>query len=281
MDSLLRSVLNRLGFTGRPEPTLESLRALYDVWCQKVPFDNLRKLIHVRSGDPGPLPGSAPEDFFEAWLRHGAGGTCWAGAGALHSLLTSLGFDACRGVATMLVRPDLPPNHGTVRVTIDGRHWLVDESILHGEPLLLDESAETFISHPAWGVRCYPRDGRLHILWRPLHKTGGMECRLERFGATADEYQERYEQTRVWSPFNYELYARTNRGDTVNGLAFGKAVSLFSDGKATEFRASHSTRQRILIEDIGHSPEIVSQLPQDSPTPPPPGSRTAQASQEI
>jgi len=42
-----------------------------------VPFDNVRKLIHVKSGKAGPLPGGTAEDFFTAWLRHGTGGTCW------------------------------------------------------------------------------------------------------------------------------------------------------------------------------------------------------------
>jgi len=41
-------------------------------------MDNVRKLIHLRANDPAPLPGDTPEDFFGAWLVHGAGGTCWA-----------------------------------------------------------------------------------------------------------------------------------------------------------------------------------------------------------
>ena len=49
------------------------------------------------------LPGSGAEDFFESWLRYGTGGGCWSGAGACHALLTSLGFDAGRGVGTMLI----------------------------------------------------------------------------------------------------------------------------------------------------------------------------------
>jgi N-hydroxyarylamine O-acetyltransferase len=36
-------------------------------------------------------------------------------------------------------------------------------------------------------------------------------------------------------------------------------------------------RRRMLIEDFGMSEEIVSRLPADRPTPPPPGSATAQA----
>jgi arylamine N-acetyltransferase len=274
-QELRESVLARLGFTAQPEPTLEGLRATYAAWCRCVPFDNVRKLIHVRTGNSGPLPGSTAEDFFEAWLKHGTGGTCWAGAGAFHALLTSLGFDAARGVGTMLVVPDLPPNHGSVLVTFDEARYLVDCSILHGEPLFLQEYLETCVEHPAWGVRCSQRDGRWHVAWRPLHKLDGFECRLERFGASGGEFETLYEQTRGWSPFNYEVTARLNRDDRVVGLAFGKVVSLESDRSVREASGTHAERVRVLIEDIGLGEEIVQQLPEDILTPAPPWSQTA------
>jgi len=273
MSELFELILTRLGFSGRPEPTLGNLRRLYSAWCRRVPFDNIRKLIHVRSGVSGPLPGSSAEDFFSAWLRHGTGGTCWAGAGAFQALLTSVGFNAARGVATMLVAPDIPPNHGTVEVTFDEVRYLVDCSILHGEPLRLDENSETRIKHPAWGVRCSRRNGFWHVWWRPLHKPEGFECRCERFGAESGEFRDFYEATRGWSPFNYEATARVNRGDIVIGVTFGKEVRLHDNGEVTQTPVSHEERKRLLVEQIGMSEEIVSQLPDDIPTPPPPGAR--------
>src|SRR4051812_48928349 len=95
---LQERVLTKLGFAGAPGPTVESLRTIYAAWCRHVPFDNVRKLIHVRAENPGPLPGNTPEDFFGAWLKHGTGGTCWSGAGAFFALLASLGFNVRRGV---------------------------------------------------------------------------------------------------------------------------------------------------------------------------------------
>src|SRR5689334_18403724 len=130
-EELVERVLAGLGLDRRSEPTLEGLRKLYGTWCQKVPFDNVRKLIHVRAVNSGPLPGSTAVDFLKGWLRFGAGGTCWAGAGAFHALLVTLGFDALRGVGTMLAAPDLPPNHGTVVVNFGADQYLVDCSILH------------------------------------------------------------------------------------------------------------------------------------------------------
>jgi N-hydroxyarylamine O-acetyltransferase len=276
-EELLERVLSRFGFAHRPEPTLENLRRLYAAWCRNIPFDNVRKIIHVRSEDRGPLPGSTAEDFLEAWLKHGTGGTCWSNAGASYALFASLGFPVERGIATMLAAPDIPPNHGTVRATFNGVHHLVDCSMLCMEPLRLDENAETRVKHPAWGVRCANRDGHLHIAWRPLHKVDGFECRLESFGASQEDYRERYEQTRGWSPFNYQVTARKNRGDRVVGMSFGNIVSLEADGSVRQVPMSPSERARVLIEEVGLSEEIVSQLPPDVPTPPPPWSKTAHA----
>jgi arylamine N-acetyltransferase len=280
-EELVERILARLGFSDRPDPTPESLRAIYASWCRKVPFDNVRKLIHVRTGDSGPLPGNTATDFFSVWLQHGTGGTCWAGSDALHALLATLGFDVLRGIATMLVAPELPPNHGCTMVKFGDERFLVDSGMLHGAPLLLDRGRETGITHRAWGLQCSRKNGRWHINWRPLHKVDGFECRLEWFGAGEDEYRDYHDQTRGWSPFNYEVTARVNRGDEVKGLAFGNAVTLRADGSVSTTPVAHDERVRVLVEDIGLSEEIASRLPEDIATPPPPWSQSAQREPKI
>ena len=69
---LLEQVLSRLGLADRPAPTLDGLQTLYAAWCRKVPFDNVRKLIHLHSHAPGPLPGDDPAEFLAAWSQAGA-----------------------------------------------------------------------------------------------------------------------------------------------------------------------------------------------------------------
>ena len=126
-NALVESVLEKLGLAAAPAVDRAGLESLYHAWCRSVPFDNLQKLIHIRSGSAEPLPGDTPEEFFEAWLAHGTGGTCWAGNGALASLLAALGFAARRAIATMLVAPNLPPNHGSVSAAAARRscsRWL-------------------------------------------------------------------------------------------------------------------------------------------------------------
>jgi N-hydroxyarylamine O-acetyltransferase len=276
-EKLVERILARLGFNRRPDPSVDALRGLYSAWCERVPFDNIRKLIHVRAANPAPLPGSTPEDFFEAWLNFGAGGTCWPGAGALHALLVSVGFDAVRGIGTMLAAPNLPPNHGTVLVKLDGQFFLVDSSILHGHPLSLNKDSESSISHSAWGIRGVWREGNWYIQWRPLMKLEGFECRVDRFPAGEKDFTESYARTRGWSPFNYELSVRVNRGDKVIGVASGHAISLLPDGSVARAPLTRDERRRLLIEDVGITEALVMQLPDDVPTPPPPGTQTAQA----
>jgi N-hydroxyarylamine O-acetyltransferase len=265
---LIERVMTRLSLQ-REEPSLARLKEVYARWCETIPFDNVRKMIHVRSQNKGPLPSYTPEDFFCGFLKYGTGGTCWAGNGAMHAFLKALGFDAERGIATMLHAPHATPNHGTVLVKIEGKKYLVDASMLYAEPLLLDDDEPTGINHPAWGVQCCREEGKWHINWRPLHKTDGFECRIERFGACWPEFQAMHDATRGWSPFNFEVSARRNRGNEVVGVGFGHAVKLRNDGTVDRAPVSKKERNRVLIEQIGISEEIVAQLPEDVPTPRP------------
>ncbi len=286
-EVLIDRVLEKLELSHRPEPTLEGLRTVYSAWCRHVPFDNIRKLIHVRRRDPGPLPGDDAGDFFGGWTRYGAGGTCWAGNGALCALLGSLGFTASRAVATMLVAPDLPPNHGSTMVGFDGRRYLVDASILHAEPLLLDESplpeellapeelrsldeGAPAAAPPAWSAVCSLRDGHWYVRWRPLHKPEGIDCRIDRFDADANTFRRQHEQSRGWSPFNYALHARINRGTSVIGTAFGQSVEFDARGQISQRRLRANDRVRFLVDEIGIHEELAAMVPPDLPTPPPP-----------
>lgn len=279
--ALVERVLLRLGLATTPPPTLAGLQALYAAWCRKVPFDNVRKLIHVSQQGPSPLPGDEAVDFFTAWLAHGTGGTCWAGNGALQALLVSLGFQADRGRGTMLVAPNIPPNHGTVVVTCETDRYLVDASILHAEPLRLDTSQTTGIVHPAWGVQCHQRAGLWHIRWRPLHMPEGLDCRLDQLQVTREVFRDAHEQTRPWSPFNYELHARLLCGETIIGITGGHQVEFDRTGGVQRTPLQGDERLRVLVEELGMAEALVQRLPLDRPTPPPPGSRTAQAAGDV
>ena len=273
--NLLERVLTRLGLSNRPAPTLDGLRTLYAAWCRNVPFDNVRKLIHVHHHDSGPLPGDDATDFFEAWLAYGTGGTCWAGNGALYTLLLSLGFHVSRGMGTMLVAPHIAALSDEHETLFDEARYVVDVSMLHSEPLRLDTDRPTGVTHPAWGVQCSTRDGYWYIRWHPAHLLDGLDCRLDHLHVARETFRERHEHTRPWSPFNYELYARLICGDAVVGTTGGQRVELDGAGGVVRKRLEGDDRIRLLVDELGMHEEIVQRLPHDTPTPPPPWSRTA------
>lgn len=267
---LVERVLDRLGLARAPEPGLAGLAALYRAWCRGVPFDNVWKRIRLHEGAAGPLPGDEPADFFATWLRHGTGGTCWAGNGALAALLATLGFATERVLSTMRAAPDLPPNHGSVRVTLDGAWYLVDASMLFVEPLPLVPGRETRIEHPAWGVACRPEGERWAVRWRPFHLEH-LDCGLEGFGVGAERFRAQHEATRGWSPFNFSVSARRPTEDgRVVGAAFGERAERDAAGRVTMRRFAGDERTAFLVEELGISEEAAARLPEDQPLPPPP-----------
>jgi N-hydroxyarylamine O-acetyltransferase len=271
-EAIVERVLGRLGFSRAPDPTLQGLGAIYGAWCRTVPFDNIRKLIHVRSVDPTRLPGDDPAEFFDAWLRHGTGATCWAGNGALCELLRAVGSRAERAVATMMVAPNLPPNHGSVAVDLDGASYLVDASMLYVTPLPMRPGE---IRHPAWGVAARVEDGCFTVRWNALQREQALDCRVNRIGATVEEFRAFHEATRTWSPFNFELHLRVVRGECLIGAALGQKLHIGADGTARREPISGHERVRFLVEEAGISEEMATRVPPDMETPPPPSSKSA------
>jgi hypothetical protein len=210
----------------------------------------------------------------------GRGARAGQGMGPLHVLLVALGFQASRGIGTILVAPDVPPNHGTVLVACDERHSVVDASILHGEPWRLDTSTPTGVTHPAWGVQCRRRNGPWHLRWRPVHRPDGLDCRLDHLQVTRETFRERHEHTRPWSAFTYAGYARLLCGEAVVGTTGGRRVELTSAGGVVSRRLEGDDRIRLFVDEWGMQEEIVQRFPPDTPTPPPPWSRTARSASE-
>jgi arylamine N-acetyltransferase len=206
--SLCDAVLQRLGFPHPPAADLAGLRAIYGAWCERVPFNNVGKVIALRTDAASPLRAIHAIPFFENWLAEGVGGTCWPSANALYTLLRSLGFDARRVAAHMQDAGFF--NHGTVIVTADGGEWLADSSLLTGIPLPL--TRETFVARDAVFNSEVELDGDTHLVWTHWPTNSAyLPCRVFSNAVTHAYYRERYEATRERSPFNQRLFARRNR----------------------------------------------------------------------
>ena len=214
-SDLLTRVLSALELPAIVSGDITGLRQVYAAWCEKVPFDNIRKMITLRSG--GTLAGLDADDFFENWLENGSGGTCWPSSNALYVLLKSLGFNARRVAASMFDLGII--NHGTIKIHLDGHDWLVDSSMLTNEPLPLN--GELFIGDPSVGVEVEPLPDT-YLVWIdfvPLPNF--VPCRLHIDPVETPFYHERYEIfSREQSPFNQKLYIRSS-GPAGPSVLFG------------------------------------------------------------
>ena len=261
---LIEKILMKLGFSEAPKINYSGLSRLYRAWCRRVPFDNIRKRIHLAAANPHPLPGHDDAEFFRGWLHFGLGGTCWAGNGALCALLEALGFSCERGTATMLPDACQQPNHGTVLVHCEGKRYLVDASMLHDTPLPLRLNQSSSIDHPAWGLTCSSIEQRWIIHWRPLHMPNGCTCRIDKFSIDRQTFRHLNEASRKQSPFNHALYVRLNTVESVMGISAGMSIDFSSTGQVIMTPLSHDSRLKLLVEKMGISEEILAKLPPDS-----------------
>ena len=273
---LQRLVLRRLGLESQPTVDLKGLQAVYRAWCTHIPFDNVRKMIALRSRSDLPLPGGCAVPFFEAWLADGTGGTCWPTSNALFELLHSLGFAAGRITGSMR---DLGiVNHASVKATLDGCEWLVDSSLLSNVALPLND--KVFLHEdPVYSAEVEPDDST-HVIWShtPPNSTW-LPCRLNRETVTLAFYLARYEESRVRSPFNQRLYARRNRQGEMVLLLGNTRFSKTAEGVVSRELAPDEVYEA-LRRDIGLSKYVVDEWvrsgsladsfqPSSGPSPPP------------
>lgn len=255
---LTERVLARLGLGDGVAVDAPGLAELYLQWCRKVPFDNVRKLISLRSGPDVALPGRDATDFFEAWLRHGAGGTCWPGALALTALCRSLGFDARPVAASM--RDMGIPSHGTTVVRVDGDDWLLDSSMLTNEPLRLSAEHPTAIDHPVFATTATPVPEGWLFGFALVYADAQLPCRtISPMAVTEGFCLERYEASREASPFNAHVSTRRNEGDGVVSYGGSKRFRRTADG-IEEGELAGDDLRAALVEEFAMSPEIVAAL---------------------
>lgn len=250
---LRERVRKRLGLDSALSPDLEGLRALYAAWCSHVPFDNVRKLIAVRSGDTGPLPGINANDFLEHFLAHGTGGTCWSSSNALFEFTVSFGFDARRVAGSM--RDLGVPGHGTIKVRIDAADWIIDSSMLQMFPIPLRDSLHVD-RHALFGVEVEPSDGS-HLIWfdTPPYDQY-FPCRLLIDPVDYAFYDERYEMSRTRGPFNHHLSVRYNR-DGARSVLQGHTRHRQTSRGVTSTTLTRDGLVAALRDEVGISAEMV------------------------
>lgn len=89
MGDALAAYLSRLGSSGAPPPTLDSLVALHRAHVTRIPYENLGIML-------GRPPSVDPVETVERIARTGRAGYCFHHNGAFGALLESLGFAVTR-----------------------------------------------------------------------------------------------------------------------------------------------------------------------------------------
>ena len=258
-DPLVGRVLDRLGLTP-PPVTREGLAAVYRAWCEQVPWDNVQKRITVVDRR-AVLGGAEPSEFFENFLRDGTGGTCWPSAGALHALLSHLGFPARRGIAAMgEERWGRQQNHGTTIVSLDDESIVVDTSILHLVPLPLRDGAST--EDPAHRARVVRHNGEWLIWWTLHSRDEEMSCAILDEDVPLARFHERYEASRE-SGFSHSL--TLTKGMAGGILSLNRSQRSFRSADGSVVSTDVADRHVTLVEELGLSEDVVRRLPADEP----------------
>lgn len=250
---LQERVVARLGLVGQVSPELSALRAAYAAWCAHVPFDNVRKMIALGEGTALPLPGGDVEDFFEHWLAHGTGATCWPASNALYVLLRTLRFNVRRVAGNM--RDLGKTTHASVIATIDGAEWLLDASLQTFHPVPLG-SALYASTDPVYPAECESTDDGWLLWWLVPPGSEFIPCRIFPEERPLQFYLDSYERSRGFGPFNQKLYARRSRPHEI--------VVLFGNSRFRKTAAGVEAREldreqlcAALRDDIGISAEMV------------------------
>lgn len=256
------NILEAFGFSSIPEPSLESLHAIYKAWSRKVGYDNVQKRVYFARGGTGPFPVADPNDFVDSFLTHGTGGSCWVVAETYFGILHHVGYDVRRVAGQMLECDDpMKPNHGTVIVTMDGVEYVADPSMCGEEAIPLvpgEASAAQSKAHGLWST------GDGNYWWRPGHSRVAIEYTTQFDPCSYDYFVERYEKTKEFSLFNHVLYARKNVDEGIVTIGRGNLIRVDLEGELTAEPLGQDDIVRVLVDDMGMSEEIVSQIPPDN-----------------
>jgi len=271
-DALMDQIREKIGLDDDVPLTLAGLTDIYETWCQKVPFCSTLKRVHIATNAEGAFPATHAEDFFDAYLAHGTGGTCFSTGEAFYQFLRKLGFDVRRVAGTMLDFPLPGPNHGSVVATIDGIDYMVDPFFGSEIPLPLHGAASEAIKSESRQVK-FLADTDDHawiILWRFPFGTTWMRCGMEdeHLDVPHSFFDERYQASGgPNSAFNTGLYISIHDGPATHAI-YKNFYHIRRPDQPLESRPIDLAERNALLKDVfKFSDEMIALLPPDEPEP--------------
>ena len=111
--------LDRIGYVGSLDPTVDTLRALHRAHATVIPFENLE----IPLGRGVSLDLAAIQTKL---VRHRRGGYCFEQNTLFAALLERLGFEVHRYVARVEPKKPGPRTHMLLNVIVEGERWHAD-----------------------------------------------------------------------------------------------------------------------------------------------------------
>jgi arylamine N-acetyltransferase len=267
--ALVERVLTELGLRERPVLDLSGLNALYAAVSAKLPFDNVQKRIWFAGPQTTPLPCGGPSEFFENWLQHGTGGTCWPLNGAMYALAHALGFDTRRIVGSVIVEGyPRGANHGSVIVTMDGINYLVDAWMASFKVLPLMPGTSSSTGNGIHDIRAVPIESGFEIITYPgFNREQTLPFRPEPEYDPVDHalFLARYDRTKSVGFFNDAIFICRHFPSSILTMGRKSKFHLAADNTLTKTEPTEDERKKSLIEEFGLSEEIVDRLPPNVP----------------
>jgi arylamine N-acetyltransferase len=269
--ALSESVLAKLGLPGKPTLDLAGLNQTYAAYSAGIPNDNIQKRIWLVGNRDRPVSGGEPTEFFETWLAHGTGGTCFPASGALCALLNAVGFDARRVLGAVLMDGiEHDGNHGTVLVRLDGTDYLVDAQLAAFSALPLVEGQPASTGRGIHDIRAVPVADGFDVLWYPGSNRESplvMRPDLERgpvdHRAFVTQYALSAQRGRRRSPFNDALFIGRHFPHRIVIVGRSNRTEISADNAVSKREITLAERMRILVEELGISAEIAEMIPPD------------------
>jgi arylamine N-acetyltransferase len=267
--ALVERVLMKLGLRQRPTLDLVGLNILYAAVSANIPFDNFQKRIWFAGPQTASLPSGDPSEFFNNWLQHDTGGTCWPINGAMYALAHALGFDARRIVGSVIVEGyPRGANHGSVLVTLDGISYLVDAwmASFKVRPLISGKPSST--GHGIHDVSAVPTESGFEIISYPgFDREHPLPFRPEPEYDPVDHalFIARYNRTKMVGFFNHAIFICRHFPDSILTMGRKSKFHIAADNALTKTEPTEAERKQSLIEEFGLSEEIVEKLPPNVP----------------
>ena len=238
----------RIGYSGAVAPTWEVLAALQAAHIAAIPFEAIDALTGA-GVDIG-------ADAIDAKLiGQRRGGYCFEQNGLFLRVLQAIGFAAegLIGRVRWMLPDDAPPTprtHMVVRVTIEGRSWLVDAGFgaaVPPQPLAMDREEAQPTRHESYRVVRQGGEWQVAALiedqWRTLY-------RIENVVPPAIDYEigNWYTSAHPDSHFRHQLIAARTTAEARYGLRDNRLTTRLADGRLDRRYLGADEIERVLGE---------------------------------